>query len=329
MKKLEISMACVDYDRTRALFDGRAAIDGCEVIGVAMSPEEAFHRAFNYQEFDITELSMSSYMCQQSREGSPYVGIPAFVSRMFRHGSIYIRNDRNINQPSDLVNKTIGVPEYQMTAALWIRGTLQDDYNVKPFDMKWRVGGLEQGGRKQVVAFDLPDEIEIEAIPADDTLSQQLDEGKLDALITARAPSCFGVNDKIVRLFPDYRNAEEAYYKRCQMFPIMHIIGIRRSLVEQHPWLPVNVLAAFNKAKSICYDNLAKVGHLFTTLPWPVHEFQAAQDLMGEDYWPYGVQENAREIEAMTRYAYEQGLTTRKLTPEDLFAESTFQLMKL
>ena len=329
MTKLTISLTCCDYDRTRAIFEGRVAFEGCEVIGVPMPPEEAFHRAFNFQEFDVTELSMSSYMCQQSREGSPYIGIPAFVSRMFRHSSIYIRTDRGIEEPKDLQEKTIGVPEYQMTAALWIRGTLQDDYGVKPSDIKWRVGGLEQGGRKQVVAFDLPGEIEIQSIPGDETLAQQLDEGKLDALITARAPSCFRRNDKIVRLFPDYRAAEEAYFRKNGVFPIMHLIGIRRTLVEQYPWLPVNVFGAFIKAKQICYENLAKVGHLFTTLPWPVHEFEAARRLMGDDYWSYGVQENAKEIEAMTRYAFEQGLTTRKLTAGDLFAESTFRLTKL
>ena len=146
MGKLTLSMACCNYDRTRALFDGTVGVDGCEIVASAMSPEEAFHRAFKYEEFDITELSMSSYMNVQSRDGSPYVGIPAFVSRLFRHSSIYIRNDRGIDKPEDLAGKTIGVPEYQMTAALWVRGILEDEYGVMASSINWRNGGLEEGG---------------------------------------------------------------------------------------------------------------------------------------------------------------------------------------
>ncbi|MGE4218304.1 MAG: ABC transporter substrate-binding protein [Alphaproteobacteria bacterium] len=328
-KKLTVSMSACDYDRTRAIFDGKVGIDGCEVVPVAMPPEECFHRAFRYQEFDITELSMSSYMAQQAGAGSPYIAIPAFVSRMFRHNSVYIRTDRGIEKPEDLKGKIVGVPEYQMTAALWIRGFLQDDFGVRASDMRWRSGGLEQGGRKQIVGLSLPPEIELKSIPAEETLAGQLDQGKIDALVTARAPSCFGRNPKVVRLFPDYRPVEEDYFRRTGFFPIMHLIAIRRSLVEQHPWLPVNVLIAFMKAKQICYENLAKVGHLFTTLPWPVEEFEKAKQLMGGDYWRYGVKENAAEIEAMCRYAVEQGHFAKKLTAEDLFAPSTFELLKV
>ncbi len=329
MSKLTISLAGVDYDRTRALFNGRVPVAGCEVIGTPMSPEEAFHRAFKFQEFDVTELSMSSYMSQVSREGSPYIGIPAFVSRMFRHSSIYIRTDRGIEKPADLKGKIVGVPEYQMTAAMWIRGILEDEYGVKPADMRWRSGGLEEAGRTQNVSLHLPEDVELEIIPTDETLNQQLDEGRMDAMISARAPSCLHTNAAVGRLFPNYRADEEDYFRKTGMFPIMHIVGIRRSIVEQHPWLPVNLFAAYLEAKALCYRQLGQVGHLFTTLPWPVDEFARARELMGPDFWRYGVAENAKEIEAMTRYSFEQGLTARKLTAGDLFAPSTFELQKL
>ena len=329
MGKLTISLACCDYDRTRAIFDGRVRIEGCETVAVAMPPEEAFHRAFKYQEFDVTELSMSSYMNVQSRDGSPYVGIPAFVSRLFRHSSVYVRRDHSIEKSEDLKGKTVGVPEYQMTAALWVRGILEDEYGVKPSDISWRNGGLEEGGREERSPLHLPPEIELKSLPKDETLAQHLDEGRLDAVISARAPSCYHTNDDVVRLFPNYKEAEQAYYRKTGMFPIMHMIGVRRSIVEKHPWLPVNVLAAFMKAKRICYEELAEVGHLYTTMPWPVYELDEVRRLMGHDYWRYGVHENAQEIEAMTRYSFDQGLSARRLAAEDIFAHSTFDLGRL
>ena len=330
MAKLTISLACCDYDRTRAIFDGRVGIEGVEAITVPMPPEEAFHRAFKYQEFDVTELSMSSYMNVQSRAGSPYIGIPAFVSRLFRHSSIYVRTDRGIEKPEDLRGKTVGVPEYQMTAALWVRGILQDEYGIKPSEIHWRNGGLEEGGREERAPLHLPPEIDLKSIPKDETLAQQLGQGKIDALISARAPSTMATGGgKIRRLFPDYRAAERAYYKKTGMFPIMHLIGIRRSLVEKHPWLPVNVYVAFMKAKAICYEHMEEIGHLYATMPWPVYELEEVRALMGRDHWRYGIHENAKEIEAMTRYSFDQGLSARKLTAEDLFAKPTFELMKL
>lgn len=322
MARLKISLACCDYDRTRAIFDGRVTIDGCDLLPVAMGPEEAFHRAFRHQEFDITELSMSSYMIQQAGQGSPYVGIPVFLSRLFRHSAIYIRTDRGIASPADLAGKTVGVPEYQMTAALWVRGILQDEYSVAPSDMTWRTGGLEDAGRGPVVAFGAPPGVALQPIAEGETLAGQLGSGQIDALISALPPSSYGAVNSIGRLFPDYRAVEEDYYAKTGMFPIMHLIGIRRSLVDQHPWLPVNVYTAFLEAKRLCYANLEKLGHLFTTLPWPVAELERVRGMMGEDFWSYGVRENAKEIETMARYSFEQGLTARKLTAEDLFAPS-------
>jgi 4,5-dihydroxyphthalate decarboxylase len=268
-------------------------------------------------------------MALVAQGANAYVAIPVFPSRLFRHSSIYVRSDHGIERPEDLRGKVIGVPEYAMTAAVWIRGILQDEYGVRAADVKWRSGGLEQPGREARVALTLPAEIELRPLPAGETLAQHLDDGRIDGLISALAPSCFGRNPAVRRLFPDYRAAEEAYFERTRMFPIMHVVGIRRSLLEKHPWLAVNTYAAYQKAKEICYRQLETIGHLFTSLPWPVEELARARALMGDDFWSYGVEANRRELAAVSRYAVEQGIIDRQLSAEDLFAPSTLSLSKI
>ncbi|HEY8609945.1 MAG TPA: ABC transporter substrate-binding protein [Roseomonas sp.] len=329
MSKVTLSLSCVAYDRTRALFDGRVTIAGAEIYPVAMSPEEAFHRNFRHQEFDVTELSMSSYMVQLAEGCCPYIGIPVFPSRLFRHSSIYIRTDRGITRPEDLRGKIVGVPEYQMTVALWMRGILADQYGIRSAEMRWRNGGLEEAGRANVVSLNLPSDVELCPIPEGETLSAQLASGAIDALLSARAPSCFGRVPEVARLFPDYRVAEEAYFRETRIFPIMHLVGIRRSLVERFPWLPVNVQLAFEDAKRLCLIDNAKIGHLYTTLPWAVDELERTRALMGHDFWPYGLQANAHVLERMTNYAAEQGLTARRLTLDELFPQSVTDLAKV
>jgi 4,5-dihydroxyphthalate decarboxylase len=330
MRKLEISLGCCDYDRTRALFDGRVQIDGCDVAATSIEPEEAFHRAFKYQEFDISELSLSSYTAQVARGDNPYVAIPAFVSRVFRHSGIYIRTDRGIARPEDLKGKTIGLPEYQITANVWIRGTLQDEHGVKTPEIRWRSGGIEEAGREERTPLKLPANIDLKPIPHDKTLSGMLESGELDGMIGARAPSCFlrGA-PKVARLFPDYRRVEQEYFRRTRIFPIMHIIGIRKTLLEKHPWLAVNAMKAFLKAKEICWYELGQIGHLFNSLPWGVAEFNDTRALMGEDYWSYGLEPNRHVLEPFTRYHHEQGLSTRKVSPDELFAKAATDLSKI
>ena len=328
MPKLQISLAGVDYDRTRALFDGTVAIEGCDTVAVPMSPEQAFHRAFRFQEFDVTELSLSSQMNVLDRGLDHYAAIPVFPSRLFRHSAIYIRTDRGIQGPEDLAGKLVGVPEYQMTAALWIRGILQDQFGVAPHAMRWRTGGLEDPGREEKSKLAIPG-LDLAPIPPSETLSGQLASGALDALVSALAPSCFGPDPAIARLFPDYRAAEEAYYRASGIFPIMHVVGIRKSLVQRHPWLPVSVFNAFVRAKDFNTRNMEKIGHLFTTLPWPVEELQRARALMGHDFWSYGVDTNRRELDAITRYAHEQGLTSRRIALDELFVPSSLSLAKV
>lgn len=327
---VQLSLAVCDYDRTRAIFDGRAKIEGCDVTAVALEPEESFHRAFKFNEFDISEISLSSYMMTTARGEAHYVAIPAFVSRLFRHGGIYIRTDRGIRDPRDLKGRTVGLPEYQMTANVWIRGMFEDEYGVKPNDIKWRRGGLEEPGRQERAKITLPADVDYAAISEHRTLSDMLANGEIDALLSARAPSCFvGGAPHVGRMFPDYRAVEEAYFCKTRIFPIMHAVGIRRSLVERHPWLAVSVYKAFLKAKALCMKELGQIGHLATSLPWSVAEYDRVRKVMGEDFWSYGVAENHHVLEALTRYSFAQGLSPRKLSVDEMFAPSTYELSKI
>jgi len=326
---LQLSLAVGDYDRTRAIFDGRAPVEGCDITAVALVPEESFHRAFKFSEFDISEISLSSYLIQTARGEAHYLAIPAFVSRLFRHSGIYVRTDRGIARPQDLKGRTVGVPEYQMTAAVWIRGILEDEYGVKPGDIKWRYGGLEEAGREERTRLRLPAEIDYAAIPRDRTLAEMLATGEIDALVGARAPSCFLAGAPHVgRLFADYPAVELAYFQKTRIFPIMHAIGIRRALLERHPWLAVSVYKAFLKAKELAVDELGQIGHLAATLPWAVAEYDRTRKAMGEDYWSYGVAANRHVLETVMRYSVAQGLSARALGVEEMFAPSTADLAK-
>ena len=273
---------------------------------------------------------MSSYTMTAARGEAHYIAIPAFVSRLFRHSGIYIRTDRGIRAPQDLKGKTVGLPEYQMTANVWIRGIFADEYGVEPSDIKWRRGGLEEAGRDERARIRLPPEVDYQAVPDDRTLSDMLAKGEIDGLLSARAPSCFLAGAPGVgRLFADYPAVEEAYFRKTGIFPIMHAIGIRRSLVERHPWLAVSVYKAFVRAKDLCMKELGQIGHLATSLPWSVAEYDRARRVMGADFWSYGIAANRHVLQTLTRYSFEQGLSVRKLDVGEMFAPSTYDLTKI
>jgi 4,5-dihydroxyphthalate decarboxylase len=330
MSKLKLSMSVGNYDRTQALFDGRVQVEGCEITAVPLEPEEAFHRAFRYGEFDITEISMSSHMMTTARGDNQYVAVPAFLSRVFRQSGIYVRTDRGIDRPQDLKGKRIGVPEYQITANVWIRGILEEEFGVKPSDIHWRRGGIEEAGRGERAPISLPDSVDLQQIPDDKTLSGMLEAGELDGYIGARAPSCFLRGAPHVgRLFKDYIQDEKDYFRRTRIFPIMHMVGIRKTLVEQHPWLAVSVYKAFLKAKALAVHELNEICHLAVTLPWMVHHHNEAKALMGEDYWPYGLDANRHVIEKFAQYHHGQGLSVRQVAAEELFVRSSLDLSKI
>ena len=291
--------------------------------------EEAFHRAFKFQEFDVSELSLSSHTITTSRGENAYVDFPAFVSRVFRHSGIYIRTDRGIRKPADLKGKRVGVPEYQLTANVWIRGILADEYGVRPEDILWMRGGIEEPGRGERAPIKLPAGVRLEQIPGDKTLSGMLADGEIDAMFSARSPSCFDRHaPNVGRLFPESRAVEEDYFRRTGFFPIMHLIGIRKSLVEKHPWLAVNVYKAFLEARRLAHQQLGEIGFLAVNLPFVIHHYEETRRLMGPDFWPYGLERNHKELDTFTRYSYEQGLSARKVDPAELFAPTTLDLSK-
>jgi 4,5-dihydroxyphthalate decarboxylase len=330
MVEVPLTIACGNYDRTRAIIDGRVKVEGCAVTYLPLYPEEIFFRTFRYQEFDVAEMSLSSYLRTVAGGTSAYVGLPAFVSRIFRHSGIYVRADAGIRTPQDLRGKRIGLPEYQITAVVWMRGLMQHEYGVLPNEISWRSGGQEEPGRDERTPLKPIPGLDLKPIGADQTLVGMLRDGELDALFTARAPSSFLAGEPhIARLFPDTRAAEKAYFQKTRMFPIMHLIGIRKTLVERHPWLVTSVYKAFLEAKALAMIDLCDVNALMVTLPWLEAETKETMAVMGKDFWSYGVHENKREIEALTQYAFEQGLIERKLNIEELFATATFELSKV
>ena len=330
MSALSLSIATWDYDRVRPLIDKRVRVEGCELNYLPMPVEEVFHRAYFHAEFDIAEIGFSPYLIARSRDLTPYVAIPVFLSRMFRHSAIYIRTDRGIAEPADLRGKHVGVPEYQMSAAMWARGIVEDDYGVRPDEMRWVQGGLERPGRRDKFPLNVAADFPLEPAPPDRSLSQMLAAGEIDALFSARAPSCFERGEPHVsRLFADLRAIEQDYFRRTGIFPIMHAVGIKRDLVERHPWLPASVYKAFAHAKRIAEQDLHEVAALKIMLPWLISEVQATQAVMGSDFWPYGVEANRKTLETMARYSYSQGLAVRQLPVEDMFAAATLDQVRV
>ena len=329
MAKLNLSIAVRDYDRTRLLTDGDVQIDGVDPVFMALPPEEIFFRAFRRAEFDICELSMSSFTVKTAQGDCPYVGVPAFVSRTFRHTAIYVRTDR-IKKPADLKGKTIGVPEYQLTANVWARAILEDDHGVKPSDIHWLRGGLIEAGRLEKISITLPKDVKLDDVPPGRTLSDMLETGEIDGVVAPRVPPPFERGDPNVGwLFPDPVAAAKDYYKRTGIFPIMHLLGIRRELAQQHPWLPAAVFKAFELAKTVALQQLGDTSSVKVTLPFVEERLMEARALMGEDFWPYGVEKNRKTLETFLRHHHSQGLSPRLVKVEELFHPGTLEAFKI
>jgi 4,5-dihydroxyphthalate decarboxylase len=328
LSKLTLSVAMGDYDRTRALQDGSVQIDGVDPVYMMLSPEEAFFRAFRGSEFDVSELSLSSYTLKVSQGDCPYVGVPVFMSRAFRHTAVYVRRDR-IRTAGDLRGRRVGVPEYQLSANVWARGLLQDEFGLRPADVTWVRGGIETPGRPEKLKVQLPPDVKVQEAPEGDTLAAMLDRGDLDAFIGPRAPSCFGRNPDVGWLYPDPTAAAKAYYARTGIFPIMHLLGVRKELVARHPWLPVALYKAFDAAKDIALARLADPSAPKTSLPFLEEQIAAAQQLMGRDYWPNGVAANRATLEAFLAHHHDQGLSKRKVAVAELFASTTYEMAKI
>ncbi len=330
MKKLPLTLACWDYDRTRALADGRVAVDGIDLNYVSLPVEETFFRMLRFKEFDAAELSLSSYSVSLLRDDPAFIAIPVFPSRFFRHSCIFVSAASGITHPSQLVGKRVGVPEYQMTAPVWIRGILQDEYGLDPASVTHCTGGEEEPGRDEKIKLNLPERFKLQPIGPEQTLTRMIASGEIDALFTARAPSTFySQPDKVKRLFPDFVNVERAYYEKTKFFPIMHVVALRRDVYKANPWVAQSLYKAFEAAKKITYDDLRITAALKTTLPWQTAAVEDAVRLMGDDWWSYGFAANRPVLDTFLRYHHEQGLSARRLQPEELFAPETLEAFKI
>jgi 4,5-dihydroxyphthalate decarboxylase len=328
MAKLNLSVAVGPYDRTRALIDGTVQIDGVKPACMTLSPEEIFFRAFRQAEFDICELSLSSFTVKTAQGNCPYVGVPAFVSRAFRHTSIYVRTDR-IKKPGDLKGKKVGLPEYQLTANVWARAILEDDHGVKASDIRWVRGGIEDADRPEKISIKLPPDVQLEDAPKGKSISTLLRDGAIDGFIAPRPPSLPKDTPNVGWLFPDPVAAAKDYFKRTGNFPIMHLVGVRRTLAEKHPWLPGAVFKAFEQAKKVAIEQLSDTSATKVTLPFVEERISEARALMGEDFWSYGVAANRKTLETFLRHHHSQGLSSRLVTVEEMFHPGTLETFKL
>lgn len=329
MNRLNLTFSCWDYDRTRALLDGTVRPDGIDLTYLNLPIEETFFRMLRYREFEVSEMSLSSYVVSLFSEERPFVAIPVFPSRYFRHSSIYVNKDAGIRSPSDLIGKRIGTPEYQMTAPVWIRGLLSDEYGVPVDGVTYFTGGEEQPGRSEKLKLNLPDNIKVQPIGPEQTLSRMLEAGEVDALHTARAPSSFRPGGRVGRLFEDFPAVEREYYGRTGIFPIMHTVVIRRDIYEKHRWVAGSLLKAFVEAQRLAYKALAETAGLKLMLPWLPGFLEETIREMGEDFWPYGLARNRETLATFLRYSFEQGLSKRRLEPEELFAPETLEAAKI
>ncbi|MBA2301546.1 MAG: ABC transporter substrate-binding protein [Acidobacteria bacterium] len=326
MSKLALTLACWDYDRTRALTDGRVQVDGIDLTCLSLPVEETFFRMLRHQEFDVAEMSLSSYVMSLFRPERPFVAIPVFPSRVFRHSSIYVNAATGISEPGHLAGRRVGNPEYQMTANVWIRGILAEDYGVPVNSVTYCTGGEEEPGRPEKLPLNLPADIRVERIGPRQTLSAMLATGEIDALYTARTPSCFGHgDDRVRRLFPDFVPIERDYFRRTRIFPIMHTVVIRRAVYERSPWIAQSLHKAFSAAQQATYRDLRETAALKAMLPWLVSHIEETRREMGEDFWPYGYERNRDVLATFLRYSHEQGLAKRRLEPHELFAPETLE----
>jgi 4,5-dihydroxyphthalate decarboxylase len=310
-----------DYDHTRALADGRAKIDGVDLKFVNITPpSQIFLRMLNREEFDASEMSLSNFMIAIGKGDRRFVALPVFPSRVFRHSFIWVNTKAGISKPADLKGKKVGIADYSMTALLFVRGLLQHEYGVMPQDIHWF------RRRAEHIAIDIPPGIRLDSIGKDQTLDDLFESGFLDAVAVTAAPRAFLKGSPLVaRLFPDCRGVEADYYRRTKIFPIMHMVVMRRAIYEQDPPLAARLVAGFEAAKKIAFEGYEED---LTALPWTQLNLEYARQVLGHDVYPYGIKNNAATLEAAALYSHEQGLTKKKFAVEELFAQETLSLLE-
>ncbi|MBI3975369.1 MAG: ABC transporter substrate-binding protein [Armatimonadetes bacterium] len=320
MATLRLTLACGPYDRTEALRDGVVRPEGIDLIYVPIqSPPEIFARMVSNQSFDAAEMSCAHYLIHRGKGEFPFVALPVFPSRMFRHGYIFVNASAGIRTPQDLEGKRVGVPEYSQTAAVWIRGLLADEYGVRPETVHWYAGGVNAPGRPDALV-NLPEAPVSITRVADRTLNDMLAAGDLDALIGARKPAAFGRDPRVQRLLPNYKELEQAYYRTTGIFPIMHTVVLREPLYKEQPWIAESLYKAFVQAKEWCLAQMRFSSALRYTLPWLHADLEEMAEVFGGDPWPYGLEPNRTTLETLVRYLVEQRLLREPLALEEVFA---------
>jgi hypothetical protein len=317
--RLPLSFACGDYDRTRAIEDGSIKPDGIDVTYLRLPVEETFFRMLRHQEFDVAEMSLSTYVTTLEGDTSPFVAIPVFTSRSFRHGGIFVNADAGIDKPADLAGKVVGTPEMQLTAAVWIRGILAEHHHLPVDSVRYVTGGQETPGR--IEKGDVDTGLDVSAIPPGRSLNELLVSGEIDCLQSPRVPSAFVAGiPSVRRLFPDVAAAEKDYFASTGIFPIMHVVVIRRDVYEAHPWVAQSFTKALTLAKNEAYHRIYDTSALRFMEPWLTTHLEEARSLLGEDYWSYGVNRNRETLSTFLRYHQQQGLSTDGRSVRDLFA---------
>jgi len=322
MTRHNLTFACGDYDRTRALEDGSIRPDGIDLTYLRLPVEETFFRMLRHREFDVAEMSLSTYVATLDTDPRPFVALPVFTSRMFRHGAVYVNADSGIRTPADLRGKRVGSPEFQLTAGVWVRGILAEHHGVPVDSVTYYTGGQETPGRIEKGAVET--DLDIRPIPPGATLSQMLADGDLDALQTPRVPSPFSAGDRRVRrLFDDVVTVERDYYAATGIFPIMHVVVLRSDVYERHRWMAQSLYKACVAARDDAYRRVYDSSALRFMEPWLIQHIEQSRELLGNDFWSYGLSSNEKVLDVFLRYHHEQGLSKQRYEPADLFAPET------
>jgi 4,5-dihydroxyphthalate decarboxylase len=317
--RLHLTMATADYDHVRDLINGVVRPEGILLTGFTLPIEEVFFRFIKNREWDISEMSFGKFIGFGSQGNSPFVGIPVFPSRVFRHSAFYVRSDRGIASPKDLEGKRVGIPEWAQTAGMYARGFLAETAGVDLKKIEWVQAGMNEAGREEKVEFKLPPGIRYSQ-RRDTSVSAMLLSGEIDAAISARVPDAFDKGaGKILRLFSDYRKEEAAYHAATGIYPIMHVIAMRRAVFERYPWVAMNMLKAFNEAKARSVERINDLTASRIPVPWAAAIAGEFGKNFGADPFPYGLEENRKTLEAFCRFAHDQGVTASRLAPDDLF----------
>jgi len=310
MPNLKLTLACGRYDRTQPLIDGRVPVEGVDLNFLPLRPGETFWRMLNHGEFDVSEMSLSSYTILRSEGDTRFIAIPVFPSRVFRHSAVYLRSDSPIQKPQDLKGKRVGVGDYQMTAAVWVRGFLMNDYGVRPEDITWVIG-------RPVRTIRPPEGLTCEFMRPDTTLEAMLERGEIDALVSVMIPPTLGTS--VRRLFAEPREIERAYHQRTGIFPIMHTFVLKTRLYEENPWLAISFYRAFCRARDIAYYWMYDTDALTVSLPWVIDELERTRKIFGPQIWDYSIEGSRPTLDALVRHLDEQKLTRRKMSVEELF----------